>query len=206
MFEKKRNVLPVRVVQRLEECSFGRVISRFCQDYSGIAALEFALLVPFLLALYLGALEMSQILTVDRRVTLLANAAADLVAQTETVNNDELANIYELTEAILYPYEASKVSVVITSVVADEDNKTTVDWSWSKSGLNPEDAPTSHAEGASYTLPGGGKLTHAYSSVIIAEVSYPYRPQYLTFLPDPISMSDTYYLRPRKSLKVEKTD
>lgn len=203
MFEPIRNMLRMEG-HRLGKCSFGRIMFRFRKDYAGVAALEFALIAPFLLVLYMGAIEFSDALTVNRRVTLFTSAAADLVAQTETVNDDALGNVYDLAKAILYPYDTSKVSLVITSVEADEDNETTVDWSWSKIGAG--DAPAPHAEGASFTLPGEGKLTHAFSSVIVVEVFYQYTSPVLWFIPDAITMSDTYYLRPRKSLKVEKTD
>jgi Flp pilus assembly protein TadG len=58
------------------------VRSRFAKDSSGAAAVEFAMLLPIMFMLFYGTIEFSQALTVDRRVTQIASATADLVART----------------------------------------------------------------------------------------------------------------------------
>jgi hypothetical protein len=85
------------------------------------------------------------------------------------------------------------ISIVLTSVVADEDNTTTVDWSCAQNG-----AP--HSTGSSFTLPDG--LTQPFSSVIVAEVSYDYQPPIGRYMVGGINMTETFYLRPRRSLTV----
>lgn len=168
------------------------------RNKSGVALVEFALIVPVLIGIYLGAVEFSQALTVDRRVTVVASAAADLVAQTEQVDTAALTDIYNLSKTILDPYDTASLSIVLTSIVADDKNATTVDWSQAFNG------GAAHAKGSSYALPAA--LTQAFSSVIVAEVSYSYNSPVSEYITGPLKMTDTFYLRPRKSLKVEKTD
>ena len=55
-------------------------LCRFMGDRRGVSAVEFALIAPIMVAMYLGAAELTQVLTLDRKVTSAANAVADLVA------------------------------------------------------------------------------------------------------------------------------
>ncbi|MCG8560905.1 MAG: pilus assembly protein [Hyphomicrobiales bacterium] len=165
-------------------------------DERGLSAVEFALIVPIMISLYLGAVEFGHALTIDRRVTSVASATADLVAQVETMDSSAVTDVFEAATAILTPYATSPLSIVVTSVVADEDNKTTVAWSCARNG-------TAHPDDSSYTLPAG--LTQPFSSVIVAEVSYVYDPPVGQYLTGGITMGETFYLRPRRSLEVDLT-
>lgn len=167
------------------------------RDERGVSAVEFAMILPIMIVLYIGAVEFSHALTIDRRVTSVASAAADLVAQSEEITDAELLDIFEASTSIMLPYTADPISIVLTSVVADENNDTTVAWSAAHNG-------TPHGENTAFSLPDG--LTQPFSSVIVAEVSYSYDPPVGEFLTGGITMTDTFYLRPRRSLTVEKTD
>ena len=103
-----------------------RVVQETLVDRRGVAAIEFALIVPILIALYFGAVEFSNAMTVDRRVTSIASSAADLAAQVEEVNANEVLDIFNASRSIMQPYDTNGISIVLTSVVADEDNNTTV--------------------------------------------------------------------------------
>ena len=56
-------------------------LSGCAHDERGVSAVEFALLLPLMVTLYLGGVEVSQGLTIDRKVTLVARTVADLAAQ-----------------------------------------------------------------------------------------------------------------------------
>ncbi|MGI9387737.1 MAG: TadE/TadG family type IV pilus assembly protein, partial [Methyloligellaceae bacterium] len=141
--------------------------SRFRRNTSGIAAVEFAMIVPLMVALYMGAVEFGQVLAVDRRVSTVASATADLVAQADEISTSDITDIFAISSSILKPYSGSSLKIVITSVVADEDNKTTVDWSEAYNGGSAK------TEGADYTLP-STNMTQAFGSIIVAEVEYTY--------------------------------
>ena len=174
-----------------------RALRAWRRDEAGVSAVEFALVCPVMITMYFGAVEFSHALTIDRRVTAVASTAADLVAQVEEIDSDDLDDIFEASTTIMTPYTATPISIVLSSVEADEDNKTTVDWSCAHNG-----SPLS--EGSDFSVPTG--LTQAFSSVIVAQVSYTYTSPVGEFLTGGITLTDTFYLRPRRSLKVEKTD
>lgn len=164
------------------------------RDNSGLSAIEFALILPIMITMYIGAVELSHALTVDRRVSSVASAVADLTAQTDTVDNNQVQDIFTASTSIMTPYSASPISIVLTSVVADEDNDTTVEWSCAQNG-------SQHAIGSEFTVPEG--LTQPFSSIIVAEVTYDYTPPLGHIITGGLTMSEKFYLRPRRSLKVE---
>ncbi len=172
-----------------------RRLGTFPHDRSGLSAVEFALILPVMIALYFGAVELSNALTVDRRVTSVASTVADLAAQAEEVTKNDVEDMFKAARAIMNPYDSNGVSIVLTSVVADEDNKTTVDWSCSVDGGG------TYSKGSAYTLP--PNLTQPFTSVIVAEVAYTYSPPIVEYITTPLNLTETFYLRPRRSLTVE---
>lgn len=171
-----------------------RKVRQLARDTRGVSALEFALILPFMISMYIGAVEFSHALTVDRRVTSVASAAADLVAQSKQASSATVQDTFTAANSIMMPYSTTPITIVLTSVEADQNNDTTVSWSC---GLNA----AAHADDAAFTLPAG--LTQPFTSIIVAEVTYNYTPPIGEFISGSISLTETFYLRPRRSLTVE---
>src|SRR5207244_1629235 len=71
-----------------------RLGCRWRASTEGVAAVEFALIVPIMAIMFIGAVELSQAITVDRRVTQVASSTADLVARAETqISQAEITDI-----------------------------------------------------------------------------------------------------------------
>lgn len=167
---------------------------RFRRDPNGVAAVEFALIFPVLLALYLGVVDASQILTASRKASHVSSAVGDLVAQAISIDDDGIDNIFAAAEAMLEPFPTDALTVVVTSVIADADGNTTVDWS---DGLHA----SARAEGSTIVLPEG--LVEPGTSVIMSEVTYEYSSAVSELVAGgSVDLDDTFYLRPRKSLMV----
>jgi Flp pilus assembly protein TadG len=178
----------------------GRWLRCALADARGVSAIEFALIVPVVIALYIGAVEIGNALTIDRRTSMVASTAADLVAQEKTISAAGLQDVVAAATSILTPFSATPLKVVLTSVVADQNNNGKVAWSYASPGA------TARATNSTYPVPTG--LTQVNSSVIVAEVSYDFSPLLnLTgfFNPGSFTMKRTFYARPRKSLTVTKT-
>ncbi|MGH6735657.1 MAG: TadE/TadG family type IV pilus assembly protein [Methyloceanibacter sp.] len=175
-------------------------LGRLLRDKRGVSALEFALILPALLMLYVGAVEIGNALTIYRRTSQVAATAADLTAQVKQVTKSDVKDIQAAAGSILTPYSTEPLKIVLTSVVADSNNQGKVDWSCANKGGG-------YAKNSSYALPAG--LTEPDSSVVVAEITYSFTPLLgLTsiFSPGAFDMERTFYTRPRRSLKVEKTD
>jgi len=165
-------------------------LARLIGDRRGVSAVEFALIAPVMVAMYLGSAELTQVLTLDRKITSVANAIADLVAQDDFVTDNELDDIMAAGDAILAPYPTDPLSVRITSVRMDEDGEVFVDWSESET-------MTPHDDESLPPMPAG--LLSPMSSVVMVEALYPYEGPFNSSFDAPITLTDTAYLRPRRS-------
>ena len=181
-----------------------RFKTRALSDQRGVSAIEFALILPILLALYISAVEIGNALTISRRAGSVAGAAADLVAQDKTTSANGLKDVMEAATSIFAsPDDApddAPLTIKLTSVVADSKNATKVAWSCANKG-------SGYAKDSAFAVPAG--LTEADSSVIVAEVEYKYAP--LLDLPEfgspgAFTMTRKFYAKPRRSLTVQKTD
>ena len=65
---------------------------------SGMAAVEFAMVLPAMLALVFGAIEVSNALICKANVTNTASTAADLVGQETQVTDADLNDVYASLE------------------------------------------------------------------------------------------------------------
>ena len=102
-----------------------RKLHGLASDDRGISAVEFAMILPRMLTLYLGAVELSQGVGADRKVTLTARTIADLVSQTASINNSDMTNSLNAAAAVMAPYPISNLKVTVSSVKIDATGKAT---------------------------------------------------------------------------------
>lgn len=171
-------------------------LRQFLHNTAGVSAVEFALILPVMLTLLFGSVEVANILIADRKTANIASAAADLVAQAITVNDADMANIFFAADAIMQPFDPAFVTIVIASVTADAGGVTRVAWSDARNG-------TPYAPGTAYTLPPG--LVGPNQSVIVAEVRYEYHSDLGELITGAVMLNDRFFLAPRRSISVTRT-
>src|SRR3954463_9305907 len=82
-----------------------RLAAEMRADRSGIAATEFAVIVPIMLVMFFGTVEFSSGVAVDRKVTLVARTLSDLTSQTmNAVTDTDVKNFFAASASILTPY------------------------------------------------------------------------------------------------------
>jgi len=172
-------------------------LRRLRRNEDGIAALEFAWVAPIMIALYLGAVELHFALSASRRVTDLASATADLVAQSTDITGG-MDNIFNAASLYLQPFGTDTLKITVTSICHDKDDNGRVDWSANYSGGGVH----SYAHGDTVDLPSDGSgdalLTTRGTSLILAEVEYTYTSPMGNYVHNAV-YADHYYLRPRSS-------
>jgi Flp pilus assembly protein TadG len=168
----------------------GRRLAALASDQRGVSAVEFAMLLPLMLTLYLGAVEISQGIGADRKVTLTARTISDLVSQVSNINNSGVTNSLNAAAAVMAPYSSSNLKVTVTSVKIDANGNATVDWSDTLNG-------TAKAKGSSVTLPSA--LLVASTCLIWSEVQYTYTPTIGYVISGSLTLKDLIYMRPRLS-------
>src|SRR5215210_8579735 len=82
----------------------------------GIAALEFAMVLPVMVLMYLGSTELTFGVSVDRKLTLVSRTLADLTSRTPTLNSTSVATILDASRAVMAPYKSEDVKMVVSSV------------------------------------------------------------------------------------------
>ena len=170
--------------------------SRFAADRRGVSAVEFALLAPLMVAIYLSGVEVSQGIGIDRKVTLTAAAMANLAAQNSTVSNSDMANYFAAASSIMVPYSATTLKITVTCLTIDSTGKATVKWSDTKNG-------TARAVGSVVTIPSA--LAVANTSLVFAEVSYAYKPVIGYVITGTMTLADQMYMSPRQSTTITHT-
>src|SRR3954462_7758942 len=108
--------------------SIERRLRRLIGDERGVSAVEFAMLLPLMLTLYLGAVELSQGIGADRKVTQTARTIADLVSQVTSINNTDMTNSLSAAAAVVAPYPVTNLKVTVSSVTIDATGKATIAW------------------------------------------------------------------------------
>jgi Flp pilus assembly protein TadG len=177
--------------------SLSQHLLRLRGDQSGVSAVEFAMLLPLMITLYLGTVEISQAVGVDRKVTLTTRTVADLASQVTTINNTDMTNLLNASSSVIIPYDTTKgqLKVTVSEVDIDANGTAKVAWSDTLGG-------TARTKGATVTLPAA--LNVANTSLIWGEVSYTYTPTIGYVVTGSLNLSDQIYMRPRLSNTVSR--
>jgi Flp pilus assembly protein TadG len=170
----------------------------FHGDRHGVAAIEFAIVLPFMLLLYIGGVEFGDGFSIDVKVTDTAHIVADLASQSTSINNAGMLTILGASAKIIAPYSASNLIVTLSEVSTDSSGKATVTWSDSFQG-------TPRTVGYPMTLP-SSLAGQANISLILGEVSYAYTPNLGYAISGTVNLSDSYYLFPRNSTSITRVN
>ena len=161
---------------------------------SGVAAIEFAMIIPIMAVLLVGTNEFSAGVAIDRKVTIMARTLSDLTSQNTEVTDDKLTNFFAASKAIMTPYPSTPVEGTISELYINPSTlKARVQWS---KGTHP------HSPGDIIDIPDALKIGGTY--LIFSEVKYKYVPSVAWFINkvDGITLSDVSYTRPRQGLCV----
>jgi Flp pilus assembly protein TadG len=143
------------------------LLRHFGRDKRGASAIEFALLAPLMIGLYIGCVEISEGIAAYRKVTLTAGAQANVTAQVTTISPADKDNIMAAATAIMSPYTGT-TSVKLSCLKIDDAGIAKVKWGVASASVTPR------AKGDIVTIP--VNLAVPNSSLIFSEVSYQYIP------------------------------
>ncbi|MES2254333.1 MAG: TadE/TadG family type IV pilus assembly protein [Pseudomonadota bacterium] len=180
---------------------FTRKLATNCRrDQRGLAAVEFALILPILLMMFLGLIEFSQALGVRAEVINMSSTGGDLVAQKSAASGADLDTVFSAVTAMLFPNDASQATITISSVIdGGAGNSPKVAWSCSK-GLVP--AALSKGSAPSPAIPAGFIVAGKGGSVIWSRVTYRYNSFLVYYLPAWTTWTNDFYLKPRRVLQI----
>jgi Flp pilus assembly protein TadG len=189
-------------------------LAHFRRDRRAVAAVEFAFIAPILLIMYFITMEAAQAIETSKKVSRLGSMVADLVAQQDNVSKSVLKNIMQIGETTLRPYTRSVPGITITAIKISNDAAANPTVSWSYKVANGTYG-AGDAKGSSVSVPPTLKIAGTFLVKVESTLGYKpviawavdgNQPTGLTGIFNNITMSETYYLRPRVMQEINCSD
>jgi Flp pilus assembly protein TadG len=188
---------------------FGLWVRR-ARNESGLAAVEFALILPVMVLLWFGGVELTQGLSVDRHLNNLASSIGDLVSRTKIVTHANMDQIFDIAPGAMYPYcddeaecNAAGLAMRVTAVAIDDDGNATVDWSYPQGMSEAEDEDIVFAKVNDDDIVLPATLRQENTQVIVAQAKYSYHPAIGYVITDDIQLDDIMYFVPRLTNSIQ---
>lgn len=171
------------------------LLRRFGADDRGVSAIEAALLMPFMISLYLGGVQLSQAIDIDRKVTLAARTIADLTAQVSSIDKAGVTTVLNAAGQVMSPYadstaNASKLMVRVSVIKIDDQSRVTIEWSRDKNWERLTEV----------TVPPALIIPNTY--LVLGEAQYAYTPEIGKTITGTMNLDDKMFMRPRLSTTV----
>jgi Flp pilus assembly protein TadG len=168
-------------------------IGEFRRDLRGVSAIEFALLLPVMLTLYIAGTEISTAIAIDRKVTITARTVTDLVSRSTTVSTADMSDILAAAATVVAPYASANMAFTVSQIAIDNNGNATISWSCTYQG-------TARQVGTAVTVP--SQLVTNNSYLIWGEAHYSYTPPVGYVISGTLVLQDQIYLAPRMSVSV----
>ncbi|MGB3448719.1 MAG: TadE/TadG family type IV pilus assembly protein [Xanthobacteraceae bacterium] len=182
-------------------------IAAFSDNVRGLAAVEFAMILPLMLVTFFGVIGTTSAISIDRKVTLIARTLSDLTSQNDNVTDTDIQNFFAIGNAMMTPYKATvnpfsggPLKAVITEVYVNPSNgEARVKWS------KANGAGTAMTVNDLVSMPADLIGKDASNKVlpnqyfILSQVSYNYAPSILPGIAT-VELKESTYTRPRVTM------
>jgi len=168
----------------------------FARDNRGIAAIEMAFIMPALLFLYFGLVDLTGLISLNRKISYSSSVVADLVSQNKTtVTSANITDYFNAAELVMSPTPIANMRVAVYDYY---NNGGTITQRWTKSSTG----------GSSCSAPSTTNMSNLMTDsndVVVVRTCATYTPYIATFLGENIlgatsfSLSGETALRPRLS-------
>jgi Flp pilus assembly protein TadG len=145
-------------------------------DQSGLAAVEFALILPIMLLLFLGSFETTNLVLAYMKLEASAETAADLVAQTRVntvLQSTDFTNITNAAKQVLSPLPTSGALLKVAfASVTYSTGSAVIDWHTEVNSATP--ITTANIPNNASLANLGNQTNGSTDSVIIVTLTYSY--------------------------------
>lgn len=168
-------------------------------DQSGLAAVEFALILPIMLLLFLGSFETTNLVLAYMKLEASAETTADLVAQTRVntvLQSTDFTNITNAAKQVLSPLPTSGTLLKVAfASVTYSTGSAVIDW---HTEVNSATAITTANIPNNASLVNLGNQTNGSTdSVIIVTLTYSYSSPITYVLNSSYTLTESAFNRPR---------
>jgi Flp pilus assembly protein TadG len=165
-----------------------RTLCAFRDQTEGVAAVEFALILPIMALMFIGSVEMSQAVSIDRRTSQVAASVGDIIARADgSILEKEVLDIAKIGSWLVKPYDTTKLKLEIsvvqapacptspcTSTLGTSDSGIKTKWKCTYDSNSPNALPCT-CPWTVTTMPSAGLLAYG-DSVVVSKAEYAYTP------------------------------
>lgn len=154
-----------------------KMAGAFARAEKGLAITEFALALPILIMLFFGAVDVTRYILIVQKTEKLAHSVANVTAQSATITQTTLNNVFAASSDIMNPYTMGANGYIIVSSLykpPGSTNPATVSWRYAGGGTMTSTSRLG-AVGATPVMPVPFTFTDR-ENVIAAEVFYRFDP------------------------------
>jgi len=180
------------------------ICRRFVASQRGVAALEFAIIMPVLLILFLGSFDVGNAIIIYLKVRAATYELAAITNQYSTgstgqISTTTMTSITSAVSTVLAPYSSTPSKLTISQIKSTSNTAATVSWSYTVNGTK--------LTGTYTGLPsnmGKNSCNNTYPCYfILSQVSYTYTPLFGHYMTGPLTLSDSLLVTPRTSKCVQ---
>ena len=153
----------------------------------GTALIEFALVLPIMITLFMGVFEGTRVIAASMRLANAAQSVADMVAQQSNITSTVMTNFCNGGQLSMTPLSGSSLQIAVTEVT---NNGGTLTVDWNDTSCNSA-TTISNATTLATTL-----VPNANDSVVIVQATYAYTSPISYVLSKSYTLTQTAYQRP----------
>ena len=147
----------------------GRVVSSLAvamiRDRRGLSGIEFALVLPIIVVLFAGTIDLGQGLMVSRKIDQVASVVSDIVARKSSWTAAQLDSLLAGSANIVEPFSSDSLKVQIAVIDINGSGKDSVNWSHGY-GM------TAVAAGQKSPITIPAKIAESGVQMIVSQVTY----------------------------------
>lgn len=176
-----------------------RLLRGFGRSAAGVAAVEFALVLPVMMVMFYGLSEVVLAVNTNRKLVLTSRSLADLSSRAKTITSTDMSDIFSAAKIVMQPFDSSKLKMVVSQMYVTQVGTSTtfngaVDWTCAMGpGAVVKPAGT-------YTVPVGFRADKTYYMQV--ETSIPFTSIFGKIIKGDINLNQTVPWAIRDNTKV----
>jgi Flp pilus assembly protein TadG len=188
---------PSRAGRLLRRFRRDDLLRRFRGDGRGVAAIEFALILPILVLLTLGCFEVPRYVLLWQRIERASSGVSDLVAQAdEPMTANQMSDIMSAAKIMMQPYAIFNAGNIVVTSINNPTGGGGVKNTWRISCPSGVAGTLGAINATPVGLPAGLSPT-LDNEVLVTEVSFTYTPVFSTIIYQGNTLKAIAYTRPR---------
>lgn len=169
---------------------------RFWRDARGIAAVEVAMMLPVLMILFLGVIDVGRALIINKKTSTASTIAADLLSRYPSVTDARITDAWAAARMALQPYDNASLGMDVASIRFQGSNATPVVLWRETFNMDPND----NAENLAIGLGVEGE------GVLVVTTQYDYTPPFTGTMTEEFTMQEVAVTRGRRSSYISRSD